>query len=110
MTNVFRENTKDPDNGMCTNFMAPFLLILTTIQKTKPAELRTLVNCSANNIYPQAMCVLVNDIVRVIICTKVLDQPLVATSHHRWDVVCGFDGELLDGTTYNVVVKMNISI
>ena len=108
-TTVFNDANKDPDAGNYANLMAPFLIDMANSNNNlTPAELRARVSGRSNNLDPQALCTLVGNSARVYLCPKTLEQPLGAGAHPRWDVTYAFDGDLLDGSCYNVVLNNNV--
>lgn len=107
-TTVFNDANKDPDRGNYAHLMAPFLIdIANANNNLTPAEIRARVNSRTNNMDPQALCTFVGSAARVYLCPKTLEQPLGAGAHARWDVTYAFDGDLLDGTSYNVILPNN---
>ena len=108
VTTVFNDPSKDPDMGNYATLMAPFLIDPANANNNlTPAELRARVSGRANNLDPQAMCTFVDGTTRVYLCPKTLEQPLGAPNHPRWDTTYAFDGDLLEGTPYNVILSNN---
>ena len=108
VTTVFNDLSKDPDRGSYAALMAPFLIDPANANNNlTPGELRARVTGRANNLDPQAMCTFVNGVTRVYLCPKTLEQPLGAPDHARWDITYAFDGDLLDGVPYNVILSNN---
>ena len=105
VSTVFNDPGKDPDVGNYSTLLAPFLYDTANANNNiNPVDLRALVNGRANNMDPQAMGVLVDNTVKVLVCPKALEQPLGAAAHPRWNTMYAFDGDLLGGTAFNVVV------
>lgn len=105
-TIVFSDPAKDPDAGNYTA-LAPFLYdIHNNAANTPVADIRDLVNGRASNMDPLAMIMLVVDsVAKVYLCPKWLDQPLGTVAHTRWNATYAYDGDLLGGTAYNVIVN-----
>ena len=109
VSTVFNDPNNDPDAGNYATLLAPFLYDTANANNNvNPPELRALVNGRANNMDAQAMGYLVDNVVRVILCPKSLEQPLGSAAHTRWNTMYAFDGDLLGNTAFNVVVDNGI--
>ena len=106
---VFNDPSNDPDTGNYATLLAPFLYDTANANNnTNPPELRALVNGRANNMDAQAMGILVDNVMKVILCPKTLEQPLGTAAHGRWNTMYAFDGDMLGGTAFNVVVDPGV--
>ena len=103
--NIFNDPSLDPDSGSYATLMAPFIHDTANANNNvTPNDLRALVNGRANNMDPQAVGILVEGTVRVLLCPKMMEQPLGSPAHARWNTMYAFDGDLLGGTIFNVEV------